>query len=400
MRDLSIYIHIPFCVRKCLYCDFLSFVVSSLEMESYVNFLIREIKEQSVFYRDHQVVSVFMGGGTPSLLTIEETSLILQTVQENYRMKEEAEITIECNPGTVTKEKFASYITCGINRLSIGLQSTQDEELVRIGRIHDYETFLNTYRAAREAGFQNINIDLMAALPGQSITSYLESLERVVSLAPEHISAYSLILEEGTPLYERQENYRFPTEDEDREMYQLTKVYLEEHGYHRYEISNYAKAGYVCRHNQVYWQRGDYAGFGLGAASMVRNVRWSMPVTLKGYRDYVEQMSRRLSGNSQTSAKKQKPDDGLPYREFPGAQVLTSKEQMEEYMFLGLRMMCGVDCQAFADQFGQTMEEVYGSVIDRFAAQGLLIKADGYVKLTDAGIDVSNYVMAQFLLNE
>lgn len=256
MRDLSIYIHIPFCVRKCLYCDFLSFVVSSLEMESYVNFLIREIKEQSVFYRDHQVVSVFMGGGTPSLLTIEETSLILQTVQENYRMKEEAEITIECNPGTVTKEKFASYITCGINRLSIGPQSTQDEELVRIGRIHDYETFLNTYRAPREAGFQNINIDLMAALPGQSITSYLESLERVVSLAPEHISAYSLILEEGTPLYERQENYRFPTEDEDREMYQLTKAYLEEHGYHRYEISNYAKAGYVCRHNQVYWRWG------------------------------------------------------------------------------------------------------------------------------------------------
>ena len=226
MRDLSIYIHIPFCARKCLYCDFLSFSASAAEIKSYVNLLLREIKEQSVFYRDHRVISVFLGGGTPSILPAEAVGRILETVREYYRMTEGAEITVECNPGTVTAEKFIDYITCGINRLSIGLQSTQDEELERIGRIHDYKTFLETYRMARAAGFQNINIDLMAALPGQSIASYRETLERVTALSPEHISAYSLILEEGTPLYDRKEQYCFPTEEEDREMYQMTREYL------------------------------------------------------------------------------------------------------------------------------------------------------------------------------
>lgn len=413
MRDLSIYIHIPFCVRKCLYCDFLSFVMSSGEIKSYVNYLLREIKEQSIFYRDHQVVSVFLGGGTPSLLSGKETGCILQAVRDNYRITQGAEITVECNPGTVTVEKLRNYITVGINRLSIGLQSAQDEELARIGRIHDYETFLETYGAARTAGFQNINIDLMAALPGQSIESYQRSLELVTALSPEHISAYSLILEEGTPLYDRRRHYHFPTEDEDREMYQLTKAYLGERGYQRYEISNYAKPGYACRHNQVYWQRGDYVGFGLGASSMVRNVRWSMPAALEEYKDYVECMQENMrmaqnamvhitcqkNGRDHMPAESRQQDDSLPYERFPGAQLLTRQEQMEEYMFLGLRMMCGVSCQTFAEQFGQQMEAVYGAVIDKFVRQGLLVKEDGYVKLTEKGIDVSNYVMAEFLLD-
>ncbi len=381
MRDLSIYIHIPFCVRKCLYCDFLSFTASAGEIESYVNLLVQEIEEQSVFYRDHRVISVFLGGGTPSILPAEEIGRILQAVRENYRMTDEVEITMECNPGTVTAEKLGNYITYGINRLSIGLQSTQDEELARIGRIHDYEMFLHTYRAARTAGFVNINIDLMAALPGQSIASYRESLERVADLAPEHISAYSLILEEGTPLYERKGQYSFPTEDEDREMYQMTKEYLAERGYQRYEISNYAREGFACRHNQVYWQRGDYVGFGLGAASMVGDVRWSAPESMKEYKDYVENM-RTCTENVFQQA---------------GVQVLTMQEQMEECMFLGLRMMCGVGCQDFYEKFGCTMEAVYGPVIEKMISQNLLQKENGYIKLTDRGIDVSNYVMAEFL---
>ncbi len=381
MRDLSIYIHIPFCVRKCLYCDFLSYAASAAEMESYVNLLLRQIKTDSVFYRDHRVVSVFLGGGTPSLLPTEEAGRILRAVRENYRMADGAEITIECNPGTATAEKLKNYITYGINRLSIGLQSARNEELVRIGRIHSYEVFLHTYQAAREAGFANINIDLMAALPGQSITSYRESLERVTALLPEHISAYSLILEEGTPLYDRREQYHFPTEEEDREMYQMTKEYLGEKGYRRYEISNYAREGFACRHNQVYWQRGDYVGFGLGAASMVRDVRWSMPESMKEYKDYVTSQ-----------------EDNLPYRHFPGAHVLTTEEQMEEFMFLGLRMMCGVDGRAFYDKFGQEMEAVYGPVLAKMMSQGLMQEESGRVKLTDRGIDVSNYVMAEFLL--
>lgn len=381
MRDLSIYIHIPFCVRKCLYCDFLSYAASAAEMESYVNLLLRQIKADSVFYRDHRVVSVFLGGGTPSLLPAEEAGRILRAVRENYRMADGAEITIECNPGTATAEKLKNYITYGINRLSIGLQSTRNEELACIGRIHSYEVFLHTYQAAREAGFANINIDLMAALPGQSITSYRESLERVTALLPEHISAYSLILEEGTPLYDRREQYHFPTEEEDREMYQMTKEYLGEKGYRRYEISNYAREGFACRHNQVYWQRGDYVGFGLGAASMVRDVRWSMPESMKEYKDYVTSQ-----------------EDNLPYRHFPGAHVLTTEEQMEEFMFLGLRMMCGVDCRAFYNKFGQEMEAVYGPVLAKMTSRGLMQEESGRVKLTDRGIDVSNYVMAEFLL--
>ncbi len=383
MRDLSIYIHIPFCVRKCLYCDFLSYAASAAEMKSYVNLLLRQIKAESVFYRDHRVVSVFLGGGTPSLLPAEEVGGILRAVRENYRMADEVETTIECNPGTAAAEKLKDYITYGINRLSIGLQSTKNEELARIGRIHNYETFLNTYQAAREAGFTNINIDLMAALPGQSIASYRESLERVTALLPEHISAYSLILEEGTPLYDRREQYHFPTEEEDRNMYQMTKEYLGEKGYQRYEISNYAREGFACRHNQVYWQRGDYVGFGLGAASMVRDVRWSMPESMGAYQDYVEGMPVRV--------------DNLSYRHFPGAYVLTIQEQMEEFMFLGLRMMCGVDCRTFDDKFGQEMEAVYGPVIAQMMSQGLIQKEGGRIKLTDRGIDVSNYVMAEFL---
>lgn len=412
MRDLSIYIHIPFCVRKCLYCDFLSFAASAEEIDSYVNLLLRQIKSEAVYYRDHKVVSVFLGGGTPSLLPAEETGRILQAVRENYRMSEEAEITMECNPGTVTAEKLDNYITHGINRLSIGLQSTQDEELTCIGRIHDYETFLHTYREARAAGFANINIDLMAALPGQSMASYRESLERVADLAPEHISAYSLILEEGTPLYEQKEQYHFPTEDEDREMYRMTKEYLAKQGYRRYEISNYAREGYACRHNQVYWQRGDYVGFGLGAASMVLDVRWSMPQRMKEYKDYVEDMHmyvgnvpRQAGGTGQADGTRQtleegmNREDGLPYRHFPGAHVLTAGEQMEEFMFLGLRMMCGVDCRVFYEKFGQEMEAVYGPVLAQMTAQGLMRKEGEYIRLTDRGIDVSNYVMAEFLLD-
>ena len=226
MRELSIYIHIPFCVRKCLYCDFLSAPSGRKEMESYVNLLLREIEKQSIFYGDHTVISIFLGGGTPSLLSGGEVERILARIRKNFIMAPDVEITMECNPGTVTPEKMESYIASGINRLSIGLQSTEDEELARIGRIHSYGDFLEIYELARGAGFGNINIDLMSGLPGQSSVSWKKTLERVTALLPEHISAYSLILEEGTPLYVNQSGYTFPTEEEDRKMYALTREYL------------------------------------------------------------------------------------------------------------------------------------------------------------------------------
>lgn len=398
MKNLSIYIHIPFCVRKCLYCDFLSAPAHDGGMENYVNLLLREIEEQSIFYGDHRVVSIFLGGGTPSLLPAGETGRILERVRDRFAVVEDAEITIECNPGTVTAEKLANYITHGINRLSIGLQSTEDEELKRIGRIHDYDTFLETYRRAREAGFGNINIDLMAGLPGQSIESYRKTLERVVSLAPEHISAYSLILEEGTPLYVNRKSYTFPDEDEDREMYELTEKVLGQAGFWCYEISNYAREGRECRHNMVYWRRGDYAGFGLGASSMVGNVRWKNPDGQADYEAYVERMTAVDESRGVYSEETQA--ERAARMTIAGAcevQPLTVQEQMEEFMFLGLRLTEGVDLGEFRQYFGKSADEIYGKQIRTFTGQRLMEREGERLRLTPRGIDVSNTVFAAFL---
>ncbi len=397
MRALSIYIHIPFCVRKCLYCDFLSMADrTAADMESYVNLLRHEITLEAVKYKEHQVISVFWGGGTPSLLTAKAVDSVMGTLARCYHVAEDAEVTIEANPGTVTSEKMRGYITAGMNRISIGLQSADDRELKRIGRIHDYRTFLETYRLAREAGFRNINIDLMAALPGQSVASYRETLRRVTALLPEHISAYSLILEEGTPLYERRGDYCFPTEEEDREMYLLTDACLSDCGYHRYEISNYAREGDECRHNKVYWQRGDYAGFGLGAASMVDNVRWSNPTVPEDYAAYITGLGRRCE---EPDGQEEEPVHTEKMQRFPVRCRLTGNEQMEEFMFLGLRMMCGVSRREFQERFGRQIEEVYGGVLCKMYRQELLECVSDHIRLTGLGIDVSNYVMAEFLLD-
>lgn len=396
MRDLSIYIHIPFCVRKCLYCDFLSFPIGlgQDKMRDYVNLLQREMIASVEKYKEYRVLSIFWGGGTPSLLPSEEVCRIMETLREHYRIAKDAEITIEMNPETAVEEKLRDYITCGINRISIGLQSADDSELARIGRIHDYRTFLNAYEMARKAGFRNINVDLMAALPGQSVVSYERTLRKVTELAPEHISAYSLMLEEGTPMHERQGEFRFPTEEEDREMYALTGEYLTSCGYHRYEISNYAMDGYECRHNKVYWRRGNYVGFGLGASSMVDNVRWTNSADMEWYRSYVTQLSAYGSNTDGDTARGQTENGYTVNR-----KTLTRHEQMEEYMFLGLRMMSGVSMQRFADEFGQQMEAVYGDTINVLCGQGLLVREQDRIRLTERGIDVSNYAMAQFLFD-
>lgn len=384
MKELSIYIHIPFCVRKCLYCDFLSFPAENssyvnlpcaegeeqIQIESYVNYICREITLRAPAYKEYHVISIFFGGGTPSLLPAEELGKIMDAVRASFVVAADAEITVECNPGTVTAEKLTYYITHGINRLSIGLQSADDGELARIGRIHDYETFLETYRLAREAGFCNINVDLMTALPGQTAVSYQRTLERVCALFPEHISAYSLILEEGTPLYVNQEDYVFPDEDEERELYYMTERMLSKAGYHRYEISNYAREGRECRHNKVYWRRGDYLGLGLGASSLIENVRWKNPEDVTAYCEH----------------------------KLCEVQRLSRKEQMEEFMFLGLRLMEGVEEAEFAKAFGVSVDAVYGEIIARHVGQGLLVRTGGRLALTPRGIDVSNVVFADFFL--
>ena len=379
-KETELYVHIPFCVRKCLYCDFLSAAADAETRERYVRALSEEIRGRAEECAGYRVTSVFFGGGTPSVLTGEQIKRLLDEIRDGYCLTGDAEITVEVNPGTADREKLERFRAAGVNRLSIGLQSARDEELETIGRIHTWEQFLEVYHGAREAGFENVNVDLMSALPGQSLGDYLETLHKVTGLepVPEHISAYSLILEEGTPLYELCERgvLRLPDEETDRLMYRETKRILRRKGYRRYEISNYAKEGRECRHNCGYWQRKNYLGFGIGAASMKENVRYKNGEELSAY-------LRRPLGCR---------------RDF---QKLGLAEQMEEFMFLGLRMTEGVSESRFADCFGQEMEQVYGEVIAKNIRDGLLIWRGAGTRrlaLTDKGLDLSNYVMGQFLL--
>ncbi len=380
-RSLSVYIHIPFCVRKCLYCDFLSFPAGEELRERYLRALCGEMVSQSVFYKDSKVRTVFLGGGTPSLLSGEQISRILACLRAHYDLAADAEITMEMNPGTLTRENLSCWRDAGVNRVSLGLQSADNRELSALGRIHTWETFLRSYDLCRRLGFANINVDLMSALPGQGLRSWEKTLRLVTDLEPEHISAYSLMIEEGTPFYERYGDGQkgkdgfLPLPDEETEfaMYRLTREFLESKGYRRYEISNYARPGKECAHNSTYWTRGEYAGFGLGAASMIGNARW---VNLRDMDAYMS---------------------APPDRKKTQFHRLTVKEQMEETMFLGLRMIQGVSGAAFREAYGVSVETVYGDALRKHIADGLL-EYDGDVRLTDAGIDVSNYVLADFLL--
>lgn len=384
-QTLELYVHIPFCKKKCRYCDFLSFAGEEWTQETYTQALIREIgawrgKENK------KVSSVFVGGGTPSILSVRRMEEIFEALRESFFLAEDAEITIECNPGTLEKEKLEVYKCLGVNRLSLGLQSAKNEELRLLGRIHTWETFLESFQMARKAGFENLNVDLISALPGQTVESWRETLEKTIALSPEHISAYSLIIEEGTPFYQEYEEDAkireaggdpqfLPSEDAERQMYEDTEKILGNAGYSRYEISNYAKLGRACQHNMGYWQRKEYIGLGLGASSLYREGRWRNPENLLEYCNRKQDMPERKD-----------------------LQKLSRKDQMEETMFLGLRLMEGVEEEAFFREFGCTCREVYGEVLDRLEDQGLLKEENGRIFLTSHGIDISNYCMAEFLL--
>ena len=379
MRPLEIYIHIPFCVRKCYYCDYLSAPADEKTKDAYMEALYTELTKRAEEFAEYTVVSVFVGGGTPSTVRTKQLVMLLDGLRKYYRMDPDAEITVEVNPGTADKTKLEQYRRAGVNRLSIGLQSGNDGELCRIGRIHNFRQFMDTYEGAVAVGFVNINVDVMSALPGQTLYSYLETLHMLLALKPQptHISAYSLILEEGTRFWElsQEGKLEFPDEDTDRLMYSETGRVLREAGYERYEISNYAKPGFRCRHNCGYWTRTDYAGFGIGAASLIDNVRFHNG----------EQLASYLKN----------PTDCREDR-----QVLDSREQMEEFMFLGLRLTEGIDVRTFGSMFGRSPEDVYGEIIEKNKRNGLLEYREGgnRLALTERGLDISNYVMAQFLL--
>lgn len=405
-KPLAIYLHIPFCVRKCLYCDFLSAPASADRIENYVNLLLREIQAAADGgqLQDYEAATVFMGGGTPSLLAASQIETILCKLRAVIPVRADAEITMEMNPGTVTKEKLADLKRIGINRISIGVQSLQDDELVLLGRIHRAAEVYRLWEWTEQLQFRNRSLDLMSGIPGQTQESFRDTLEKAAALGPEHISAYSLIVEEGTPFYAMYPNGAVD-EEADRQLYALTKEVLKKHGYERYEISNYARDSYACRHNLTYWTRGEYLGFGLGAASLMNDVRFRNAGDFAEYeRDIVVREARAAdsgkgyepeSGGIIKEAHECSGDTAPAYAEW---EVLSVKERMAETMFLGLRMTKGVSERAFYEQFGRSLYEVYGSVIEKHRKNGLLKQKDGFFFLTEYGLDVSNYVMADFLL--
>ncbi len=362
MKELELYLHIPFCVRKCQYCDFLSRPSGAQERQAYVEDLCGTIRTHRETAKDYHITSIFVGGGTPSLLSEEQMEQIFGAVYEVFRVDPDAEITVEVNPGTASGEKFSCYRRLGINRLSIGLQSVHDRELLKLGRIHTYGEFLQTYAQAREKGFSNINLDLMSAIPLQTEESWEQTLRAAAKLGPEHISAYSLMIEKGTPFFERYGDgacsEELPDEDTERKMYARTKEILGEYGYRRYEISNYAKPGRECRHNLGYWEQKEYLGIGEGAASFMNHRRWTQG---------------------------EEPE------------LLSEKNQIEEYMFLGLRKMEGISKKGFRERFSVGMEKVYGEALQKFYREGLLEESGDLIRLTERGIDVSNYVFSEFL---
>ena len=410
MKELELYLHIPFCERKCAYCDFLSAPADLPVRISYIKKLQEEIAYYGAQYGEYQVSSIFFGGGTPTILEGYQLAAILETVKEHFNITTDAEITVECNPGTLTAGKAEKLVQAGFNRLSMGLQSADDRELQLLGRIHNFAQFLESYDLARKAGFQNINVDLMSALPGQTQKSWQDTLQKVTALRPEHISAYSLIIEEGTPFYERfaeDERIReegghprlLPEEDVERQMYELTETFLQTKGYERYEISNYAKPGYECRHNCGYWIRKDYLGLGLGASSLVEHQRFQNTSDLKTYLE--QEYSPQCEGQDERIAEtiQLQEETGLTQTgHHIHIETLDKKSEMEEFMFLGLRLMAGISRQQFEDTFRVTLESVYGEVLRKLKGEQLIEEVAGYVRLTEHGIDVSNYVLAEFLL--
>ena len=371
-KGFEIYIHIPFCARKCDYCDFVSFVCDKSLQHQYVDCMIEQLINKAEFAKDSIADSVFIGGGTPSVIAPKEIDRIMNTIYKHYNVSDKPEITMEMNPNSITAEKLAIYKAGGINRVSMGLQSANDSELKVLSRLHSYDEFLVAFERVREAGFANVNVDLMSAVPTQTVASYENSLRKVASLGPEHISAYSLIIEENTPFFARyKDNTGLPTEEDDRQMYHDTEKILSEFGMKRYEISNYSLPGYECRHNVGYWTRKPYLGFGIAAASLWDETRYKVHDDIKRYinKDFSEEK-----------------------------ETLTDADIISEYMFLGLRLVDGILVQDFWDKFKKSIDDIFPGVVAKLTKEGLMAASNGRIFLTEKGLDLANYCMSEFIL--
>lgn len=374
---LGLYIHIPFCVKKCKYCDFNSFKLNINEKRKYLNSLKREMELYKENLEDKSIDSIFVGGGTPSILNEEEIRILFRNIKNNFQIKDSAEITMECNPGTLTLNKLKTMKECGVNRLSIGLQAVQNNHLEYIGRVHTYEEFEKNYYQAKEVGFENINVDLMYALPNQSKEDWMESLEKVVKLNPTHISAYSLILEENTELFNMYEKHEFELLDEDTdiEMYEYTISYLKSNGYNQYEISNYAKKGFECKHNILYWKCENYVGLGVSASGFLNETRYNNLCELDEYEEIIHSGKKPIEWE----------------------EKLSIKDEIEESIFLGLRMNEGIKFKDFYEKYNFNFEEEYKNEIDKLKKMKLIETKDEGMKLTQKGREISNSVFVEFM---
>ncbi len=383
MREIGIYVHIPFCKQKCYYCDFKSYANKEELIEKYIKWLKYEIKEvgegNKLDYENDlddlvTVKTIYIGGGTPSYLDSKYIKEIVEEIRENFKLADKVEITIEVNPGTVNKTKLLDYINSGINRISIGLQSTDNELLKRIGRIHKYEDFLQTYNMAREVGFKNINVDLMLALPGQTIAKLEKGLKQVIDLQPEHISLYSLIIEDGTKIEKMLKNNEItlPDENIERKMYWEVKKQLEKAGYVHYEISNFAKPGYESKHNLSCWNQEEYLGFGIAAHSYFNGERYSNTEDFDKYFEHPE--------DSKIIHEKQ-----------------TQEDKQREFMLLGLRKIEGVKISDFKNKFIENPIYLYRESLSKLVTQGLIEIDIDSIRLTNRGIDLANLVWEEFV---
>lgn len=381
MGSLGIYVHVPFCVKKCNYCDFLSFPLKKetdcRNTENYVKALQQEIRNPFKLPESPaEVDTIYIGGGTPSLLSERQTGCILDEINRKFLVNQGAEITMECNPGTVTAESLRAYRELGINRLSIGIQSAVEKELALLGRIHTFSQAKRVVSWAREAGFTNLSVDLMSAIPGQTLASYEHSLQEILALKPQHISSYSLIIEEGTPFFERYKDNPPVDEETDRKMYEMTQQMLVDRGYERYEISNYARPGYESRHNTKYWTGEDYLGVGLGASSKIGKFR------LKNETDMTMYLGKLGKGETVAFVE----------------ENLSDEDEKIEFFILGMRCMSGVSLKKYKERFGEDASVRYGKTIQKICDMGLAEREEDRLFLTAKGIDVSNLVFEMFFM--
>ncbi|MEG1287663.1 MAG: radical SAM family heme chaperone HemW [Clostridium sp.] len=375
-KEISLYVHIPFCKQKCFYCDFPSYATLETLMEDYVEALCTEIQEKANGYL---IKSIFIGGGTPSYLEVQQIKKLLSCISK-LNLNKGMEFSMECNPGTLEEEKLVAMIEGGVNRISMGLQAVQDELLKEIGRIHTFKEFEENFKLARKVGFNNINIDLMFGLPNQKVSEWKETLDTIAKIGPEHISAYSLIIEEGTCFYKmwNDNKLELPCEDHEREMYEITKSTLNKYGYNQYEISNYSKDGFECEHNKVYWRCLPYLGVGSSSSSFMDGYRFK---NINNVKEYIE----NISSNRIVEEEREKN---------------SKEDNIEEFMFMGLRLIEGINKNEFKTRFGINISSIYQGIIDKNILDGLIKEESNRLFLTEKGIELSNKVMSEFILDK